>query len=213
MSGKSTAGKFVLGCGGLLFVFALLDTLFCGFHVFIDPRGAISRSEAMPGFLAGMVFMFFGFIAIIAGFFIGNKPAGAPAAGGYAPQQGMQPPPFGGPAPGAPQMGGPPGMQGGPPMGGPGPGMPGAPQMGGAAPAMQGAPPMGGPAPAMQGAPPMGGPGVPGAPPMGGPAPAMPGAPPAAAPQAPAAPGGPPQPGAPQPATMLMEQWSNEKKS
>jgi len=53
-------------------------TLFCAFHVFIDPRGAISRSEAMPGFLAGGFFSFIFLVVMVIGIVLAKKPAAAP---------------------------------------------------------------------------------------------------------------------------------------
>ncbi len=78
------AGKVVLGCGGLLLLVSLGVTLFCAFHVFIDPRGAISRNEAMPGFLAGGFFSFISVVVMIVGAIVNSRKAatggGAPAA-------------------------------------------------------------------------------------------------------------------------------------
>jgi hypothetical protein len=81
-SGKQTAGKVALGCGGLLFLISVGVTLFCAFHVFIDPRGAISRSEAMPGFLAGGFFSFIFLVVMVIGAVLSKKPAAAPMAAG-----------------------------------------------------------------------------------------------------------------------------------
>lgn len=50
-------GYGVTGCGCFASFLALAVTLFCAFHVFLDPRGKISRSEAMPGFIGGLVCM------------------------------------------------------------------------------------------------------------------------------------------------------------
>lgn len=80
-SGK-TAGKVMLGCGGLLLLVALGVTLFCAFHVFLDPRGAISRSEAMPGLLAGSFFDFIALVVLIVGGVLAAKKGSVAAAPG-----------------------------------------------------------------------------------------------------------------------------------
>ena len=50
---QKTGGIVLAGCGGLLVLSALLVAAFFAFHVFVDPRGAISDDEALPGMLAG----------------------------------------------------------------------------------------------------------------------------------------------------------------
>jgi hypothetical protein len=54
MSNPATPGYAVAGCGGCLALISLGVTLFGAFHVFIDPRGAISASEAMPAIPSGI---------------------------------------------------------------------------------------------------------------------------------------------------------------
>jgi len=41
-------------------------TLFSAFHVFIDPRGAISANEALPFMIAGFVLSFFLLVGLVA---------------------------------------------------------------------------------------------------------------------------------------------------
>ena len=43
----------LIGCGGLLLLSSIMTFLFCAFHVFIDPGGAISDDEALPAMLGG----------------------------------------------------------------------------------------------------------------------------------------------------------------
>lgn len=50
---QKTGGMIGAGCGGLLLLSSMASALFFAFHVFVDPRGAISDDEAMPGMLAG----------------------------------------------------------------------------------------------------------------------------------------------------------------
>lgn len=50
---QKTGGMITAGCGGLLVLLSTLAAMFFAFHVFVDPRGAISDDEAMPGMLGG----------------------------------------------------------------------------------------------------------------------------------------------------------------
>ncbi len=50
-----TGGQIALGCGLLLVLGSCLASGFFGFHVFLDPRGAISDDEAAPGLGAGVL--------------------------------------------------------------------------------------------------------------------------------------------------------------
>ena len=50
---QKTGGMVAAGCGGLLLLSSLMMAAFFAFHVFVDPRGAISDDEAAPGMLAG----------------------------------------------------------------------------------------------------------------------------------------------------------------
>lgn len=50
---QKTGGMVAAGCGGLLLLSSLLTATFFAFHVFVDPRGAISDDEALPGMLGG----------------------------------------------------------------------------------------------------------------------------------------------------------------
>ena len=80
-SKAKTGGKVMLGCGGLLLLLALSVTLFCAYHVFLDPRGAISAREAMPGFLAGSFFVFISIVVLLVGGVLASyKPAAAASA-------------------------------------------------------------------------------------------------------------------------------------
>jgi hypothetical protein len=81
-SGKRIAGFVTIGCGGLMLLIALGVTLFCAFHVFIDPHGAISDDEALPGLIGGLACFFFDFVPIIVGIFLARKKAAAAAGPG-----------------------------------------------------------------------------------------------------------------------------------
>lgn len=50
---SAQAGWVATGCGGLLTLITAAVGLFGAFHVFLDPRGKISRDEAMPALLGG----------------------------------------------------------------------------------------------------------------------------------------------------------------
>lgn len=65
--------KAVLGCGCSLLFVAMCVTLFSAFHVFIDPRGAISRREAMPFFLIGIVVLLLSFAITGVGAFLASR--------------------------------------------------------------------------------------------------------------------------------------------
>lgn len=60
----------LIGCGGLLFFVSILVALFGAFHVFFDPRGAISADEALPALLGGACCSFPAFVLIVAGIFL-----------------------------------------------------------------------------------------------------------------------------------------------
>jgi hypothetical protein len=50
---QKTGGMIGAGCGALLLFASFAMAMFFAFHVFVDPRGAISADEAAPGMLAG----------------------------------------------------------------------------------------------------------------------------------------------------------------
>lgn len=80
---KGWAGKGLLGCGALLLLLCTASCLFWGFHVFIDPRGAISDDEALPGMLGAIVCGFISAgLAAVGLFLTMRKPSGASAAAG-----------------------------------------------------------------------------------------------------------------------------------
>jgi hypothetical protein len=81
-SGKRIAGFVTIGCGGLMLLIALGVTLFCAYHVLIDPHGAISDDEALPGLIGGLACFFFDFVPIIVGIFLARKKAAAAAGPG-----------------------------------------------------------------------------------------------------------------------------------
>ena len=61
------------GCGAALALVAALGMMFCAYHVFLDPGGAISKSEATLGLLLCLLgFVVFGAVAG-AGFFMKQK--------------------------------------------------------------------------------------------------------------------------------------------
>ncbi len=61
------------GCGAALVLVCGLIMMFCAYHVFLDPRGAISKSEAMPGMLGGLLGMVVFAAVAGAGFFMKQK--------------------------------------------------------------------------------------------------------------------------------------------
>jgi len=43
----------MIGCGAVLVLISILAFFFGAFHVFLDPRGAISADEALPAMIGG----------------------------------------------------------------------------------------------------------------------------------------------------------------
>lgn len=78
---KGWAGKGMLGCGALLLLACTASCLFWGFHVFLDPRGAISDDEAMPGMLGSMFCTMVSVALAVVGAFLTFRKSSAPTAG------------------------------------------------------------------------------------------------------------------------------------
>jgi hypothetical protein len=80
---RETGGFVSLGCGALLALVALGLAAFFGFHVFVDPGGAISDDEGMPGLAAGLCTLVPALGLLVAGAvmaFRGAEGGGAPSA-------------------------------------------------------------------------------------------------------------------------------------
>lgn len=78
-----TGGQIALGCGLLLVLGSCLASGFFGFHVFLDPRGAISDDEAAPGLGAGVLcFLVSVGIAALGAFAAFRQQASGPDASG-----------------------------------------------------------------------------------------------------------------------------------
>lgn len=85
-------GWGMAGCGALLALVTGGLGLFGAFHVFIDPRGAISDDEAAP-FLGGCCCAMIGLALAGVGIFLALRANKANAAGDAAAAPGDAPPP------------------------------------------------------------------------------------------------------------------------
>ena len=107
MSSNPTVGYGISACGCLLTLTAAAVGAFGAFHVFLDPRGAISADEAAPALGGGVCCGLLSLLIVVGGVFLAmqaKKKAAAEAAGdepGAAPKPGAPPP-------AAPQPGQPP---------------------------------------------------------------------------------------------------------
>jgi len=84
-----TPGYLVAGCGCLLTLTALAVAAFGAFHVFIDPRGAISADEAAPALGSGVCCALGSVLIFGVGLFVAmqaKKKAAAQAADGDPPK-------------------------------------------------------------------------------------------------------------------------------
>lgn len=76
---SSQAGWVATGCGALLALITGAVGLFGAFHVFIDPRGKISRDEAFPALLGGGCCSFMSLAIAVVGIVLVMRAKGAPA--------------------------------------------------------------------------------------------------------------------------------------
>lgn len=80
-----TGGQVALGCGLLLVLSSCLASGFFGFHVFLDPHGAISDDEAAPGLIGGALCFLVSVVIAGGGAFLAFRQqpaAGAPGVPG-----------------------------------------------------------------------------------------------------------------------------------
>jgi hypothetical protein len=80
-----TGGQIALGCGLLLVLGSCLASAFFGFHVFLDPRGAISDDEAAPGMVGGVLCFLFSAVVAGVGAFLAFRQGAAAGDGSPAP--------------------------------------------------------------------------------------------------------------------------------
>lgn len=85
--------KPLLGCGGVLLVASFLMTAFCAFHVFVDPKGAISKREAEPFFVIGLILCVVSAVVVAIGSSMKKpaQPAAPPGPQGWGAQPGYDP--------------------------------------------------------------------------------------------------------------------------
>ena len=70
MTKNPTVGYAVSGCGCLLTLICMAVAAFGAFHVFLDPRGAISADEAAPALGGGVCCAFPSLIFVGVGIFL-----------------------------------------------------------------------------------------------------------------------------------------------
>jgi len=71
--GKDKIGWGMTGCGALLVFVFFISFLFWGFNVWIEPGGAISADEALPGVFGSCCCVFIGMALAGAGVFLALK--------------------------------------------------------------------------------------------------------------------------------------------
>ena len=80
--GKDKIGWGMTGCGALTAMVFFMSVLFWGFNVFIEPGGAISADEAMPGMLGSCCCVLISLGLAAAGLFLAMKAKKDAAAAG-----------------------------------------------------------------------------------------------------------------------------------
>ena len=74
-SQSQVVGAALVAAGSLLLLIALPTTAFSGYHVFLDPRGAISAREAAPFFALGAVTILLAALPLALGAILMRAPA------------------------------------------------------------------------------------------------------------------------------------------